>query len=170
MGRGPLILALAAAAIAPMTARPPAHPILASAFPGWPASFEGRPLQLLPLAEREAGFVRGFPGRIGRFSDGHREIVARWVAEPTRRLHPSADCFRGLGYRIESADSETDAFGRRWSAFLAIKEGQTLHVRELIVGPDGRSWSDVSSWYWPAALGRVAGPWWAFTVATVRHP
>lgn len=165
MGRGALIATLAAAALAPFAAKPPAPAIPAAAFPGWPDSFEGRPLTSLPLAGREAGFVRGFPGRVGRFSDGRREIVARWVVEPTRRLHPSADCFRGLGYRIAPADSERDALGRRWGAFRAVKGAQTLLVRELIAGADGRSWSDVSSWYWPAALGRAAGPWWAWTVA-----
>lgn len=165
MERGTLILALAAAAIAPFGAKPPAAVIPLTSFPGWPTLFEGRPLQPLPLAEREAGFVRGFPGRVGRFSNGRSEIVVRWVVEPTRRLHPSADCFRGLGYKIVPADSERDALGRRWSVFRAVKGGQTLHVRELIAGADGRSWSDVSSWYWPAVFGRAAGPWWGYTVA-----
>ena len=165
MGRSALILSLAAATLAPFAAKPPAAAITGGAFPGWPASFEGRLLNPLPLAEREAGFVRDFPGLIGRFSDGQREIVVRWVLEPTRRLHPSADCFRGLGYAITPADSERDALGRRWGAFRAVKGAQTLRVRELIVSPGGRSWSDVPSWYWPAALGRSAGPWWTFTVA-----
>lgn len=165
MGRGALILALAAAALAPLAASPPSAPISVESFPGWPTEFEGRPLRPLPLAEREAGFVRGFPGRVGRFSDGTSEIVVRWVVEPTRKLHPSADCFRGLGFTIVPADSRQDSLGRRWSAFLAVKGEQTLLVRELISGSDGRSWSDAPSWYWPAALGRAAGPWWAFTVA-----
>lgn len=165
MGRGALILALAAAAVAPWTATSPPTFESPEAFPGWPESFEGRPLRPLPLADREAGFVRGFPGRVGRFTDGRSELVIRWVVEPSRRLHPSADCFRGLGYAIRPADSERDALGRRWGAFLAVKEKQTLLVRELIVAANGRSWSDVSSWYWPAALGRSSGPWWTYTVA-----
>lgn len=165
MVRSALIISLAAAALAPFAAKPPAAAMHGGSFPGWPSSFEGHPLRPLPLAEREAGFVRDFPGRVGRFSDGRREIVVRWVLEPTRRLHPSTDCFRGLGYAITPADSERDALGRRWGGFRAVKETQTLRVRELIVSPDGGSWSDVSSWYWPAALGRSTGPWWAFTVA-----
>ena len=165
MGRGTLIIALAAAALAPFAARHAPSEISAGAFPGWPAEFEGRPLRSLPLAGREAGFVRGFPGHIGRFSDGSNEIVVRWVVEPTRKLHPSADCFRGLGYAIISADSSQDARGRRWSVFRAVKNGETLLVRELIEWPGGRSWSDVASWYWPATLGRAPGPWWAFTVS-----
>lgn len=165
MVRGALIVSLAAAALAPFAGKPPAASIPAVAFPGWPSSFEGSLLSPLPLAEREAGFVRDFPGRVARFTDGRREIVVRWVVEPTRRLHPGADCFRGLGYAITPAESERDALGRRWGGFRAVKGAQTLRVRELIVSFDGRSWSDVSSWYWPAALGRSKGPWWAFTVA-----
>lgn len=165
MGRGALILSLAAAAAAPLATHAPAPPASAESFPGWPAEFEGRALRALPLGEREEGFVRGFPGRVGRFSDGASEVVVRWVVEPTRKLHPSADCFRGLGYAIVPTDSRLDARGRRWSAFLAVKGRRTLLVRELIEGSDGRTWSDISSWYWPAALGRAAGPWRAFTVA-----
>lgn len=168
MGRGALILAMATATMAPYAAKPPVEGISAVSFPGWPSAFEGHPLEPRSLGEREKGFLRNFPGRVGRFSNGGREIVLRWVIEPTRRLHPSADCFRGLGYQIMPADSERDASGRRWSAFYAVKGTQALHVRELIVGADGRSWSDISSWYWPAALGRAAGPWWAFTVAENR--
>src|SRR6185295_16936285 len=44
-------------------------------FPGWPTRYEGRALTELPLTEREAAFVRGFPGKVGRFSDGRREII-----------------------------------------------------------------------------------------------
>lgn len=165
MGRGALIIALVAAALAPFAARRAPAEIATSSFPGWPAEFAGRPLRPLPLSERETGFVRGFPGRVGRFSDGESEVVVRWVVEATRKLHPSADCFRGLGYDIVPADSSIDGRGRRWSAFRALKDGETVLVRELIEGPDGRSWSDVASWYWPAALGRAPGPWLAFTVA-----
>lgn len=165
MGRGALIAALAAAALAPLAAGPAPAPASADSFPGWPAEFEGRSLKPLPLADREEGFVRDFPGRVGRFSDGANEIVVRWVVEPTRKLHPSADCFRGLGFAIVPADSHRDALGRRWGAFLAVKGEQELLVRELIASPDGRSWSDASSWYWPAALGRASGPWLAYTVA-----
>lgn len=165
MGRGALMLALAVAALAPMAATPTPDFETGLPFPGWPESFEGRPLKPLPLADREAGFLRAFPGRAGRFTAGRREVVIRWVVEPSRRLHPSADCFQGLGYGIRPADSERDGQGRRWGAFLAIKEKRTLRVRELVVDAAGASWSDVPSWYWPALLGRSPGPWWVFTVA-----
>jgi hypothetical protein len=62
-------------------------------FPGWPASFEGYALRELPLSARERKFMEGFPGRTGRFTDGNREFVIRWVTHETRLLHPAADCF-----------------------------------------------------------------------------
>ena len=90
-----LVCAVAAAAPfwAPSTVRPADGP-----FPGWPATFEGMPLRLLPKTEREGRFEQDFPGRIARFTDGRREIIVRWITQESRTLHPAADCFRGLGY------------------------------------------------------------------------
>ena len=53
-----------------------------AAFPGWPVHYEGRPLTPLPLTAREERFAGDFPGRIARFSEGRREIIVHWVAEP----------------------------------------------------------------------------------------
>ena len=139
-----------------------------SAFPGWPTKWEGRALQPLPLTTREERFASGFPGRIGRFSDGRRELILRWVTLPTRKLHPSADCFRGDGWRVKPAGLRLGPDGTAWGAFDATKETQRLMVREQYRDAEGRTWSDVSSWYWAAALGRSRGPWWV-TVA-VENP
>src|ERR1051325_11477965 len=70
----------------------------AISFPGWPSKFNGKTLTPLALNEMETSFASDFPGRIARFTDGNREIIIRWVTEPTRKLHPSSDCFQGLGY------------------------------------------------------------------------
>src|SRR5262245_6381724 len=90
-----------------------------AAFPGWPAQFEGRSLTQLPLSSREERFAIDFPGRIARFSDGHREIIIRWVARETRALHPASDCFKGLGYSIKPLSARVDFAGHRWGAFEA---------------------------------------------------
>jgi hypothetical protein len=76
---------------------------VSAVFPGWPTTFEGRALRELPLTEREERFGAGFPGRIARFTDGQRELIVRWVAAPTRQLHSTEDCFRGLGYGVSPA-------------------------------------------------------------------
>ncbi|WP_205525600.1 hypothetical protein [Pyxidicoccus trucidator] len=136
-----------------------------TAFPGWPASFEGLPLQSLPLTEREIRFAADFPGRIGRFSDGQRELVLRWVEAPTRQLHPAEDCFRGLGYAITPQPSSRGADGVTWHRFHAARGGTALEVSEAITDGAGGRWTDASAWYWSALLGRTSGPWWAVTVA-----
>jgi exosortase/archaeosortase family protein len=64
----------------------------------FPATFEGFEIKKLPLSERESYFLEDFPGHIGRFSDGKREIIIRYVWEATRKLHPASDCFRATGY------------------------------------------------------------------------
>src|SRR5688500_6271051 len=94
------------AALVPFAAPTPvanAH----SDFPGWPETFEGRSLRVLPLSEIEQRFALSFPGRIGRFSDGQRELIVRWISTPTRKLHPAADCFKGSGYSVKPLPLET---------------------------------------------------------------
>jgi hypothetical protein len=136
--------------------------------PAWPATFQGRALEQLPLSAVERRFAVQFPGDIARFTDGSRYLIMRAIQRPTRLLHPAADCFRGLGYRAERPRVMTDADGLRWSCFAATKAGHALNVCERIHDRQGASWTDVSSWYWAALLGRTSGPWLATTVATAR--
>ncbi len=154
-----------AAALVPLLADSAAVPTDTGDFPGWPATFEGRPLTELPLSEREARFTAGFPGRVGRFHDGEREIIVRWVARPTRKLHPASHCFAAHGYVIEPGPGQRDAAGRDWSSLVARKDGEVVHVREGIRDTSGQQWPDVSAWYWAAARSRSRGPWWSFIVA-----
>lgn len=142
--------------------KPEAPP--AGEFPGWPASFEGRPLEPRELSERDRRFAEGFPGRIAAFDDGRRRILIRWVTSPTRRLHPAADCFRGAGYRVTPQPLRVDPEGRAWGCFTAHREGASLRVIEQIRDDRGRAWPDVSAWYWAALAQRSAGPWWSLTV------
>lgn len=151
-------------------------PLLDPAGPGaggppapWPARFEGRPIVRLDPAPEDRALARGFPGHVARFSDGRRQIVLRQVASPTRRLHPASDCFRAVGYAIGASPMRVAATGRPASCFTATRGGRTLRVCEQIVGADGRSWPDISSWYWPALAGSAAGPWLAtLTVEPLR--
>jgi hypothetical protein len=158
------IVACALAALAPLL--PKAAPGADDRnFSGWPTHFEGRALQPLELTRIELNFESDFPGRIGRFTDGQREIVIRWLTEPTRLLHPAADCLKGSGYLIRPLPLEIDNAGNRWGCLEAQRGDQTIRVRERIHDSAGNSWTDVSSWYWAALLGKTRGPWWAITVA-----
>jgi hypothetical protein len=159
-----LILCIAVAVVPPLTARRGA-PSDVAAFPGWPAQLEEKPLASVPLTEKDLRFLEDFPGRAGKFTDGESEILIRWVPRATRKLHPSADCFRGLGYSVKPLPAAEDGLGRRWGRFEAVRGGERLEVRERVFDESGGSWSDVSAWYWSAAFGRSRGPWWAVTVA-----
>ena len=142
-------------------------PPSSSRFQEWPAEWDGAPLRPLALGEVEQRFAERFPGAIARVTDGTRTLVLRRVDQPTRMLHPAADCYRALGYRIENARLMSDGEARLWRCFVAEQAGgsQRLKVCERIVDARGQAFTDSSAWYWAAQSGRSAGPWQAVTVA-----
>ncbi|HEX6704374.1 MAG TPA: hypothetical protein VF169_06395 [Albitalea sp.] len=156
--------ALALCALAPL-ARPSAagSPLHAGGEP--PAQWDGHVWRPMALSAVEQRFADRFPGRIARLTDGERVMVWREVAAPTRMLHPAADCYRGLGYRIEHAQLERDGEARLWRCFVAERDGQRVRVCERIVDAQGRAFTDASSWFWAAQLSQSTGPWQAITVA-----
>jgi hypothetical protein len=136
----------------------------------WPTHWEGRPLRPLALTPQERTFAGAFPGAMARFTDGSMEILFRRVDRPTRNLHPSSDCLRAWGYSVKPLPAQTAAPGHTWSCFLAKRNGESLQVREMVMTGNGEqsaqeSWTDVSSWYWNAFLGRTKGPWTAVTLS-----
>ena len=159
------LLAALAAAVAPLFGGSNDARATNAGFPGWPTQYEGRPLVALRLTPRENAFVRDFPGRVGRFSDGRREIIIRWVGAPTRRLHSAADCFRGIGYSITPLPVRKNASDAAMSCFRAGHGDEAAAVCEMIRDEHGAIWPDVSAWYWSAMFGASPGPWWSFVVA-----
>jgi len=161
------VVACAVAAALPVLLPKSEHPARAAGdvtFSGWPTEFEGRVLTPLPLTELEQRFGNDFPGKIGRFSDGRREIIIRWVTEATRKLHPASDCFQGIGFSVKPLPLRRDDKGSLWSSFAATKGNERLRVDEQIHSDSGETWTDVSAWYW-SALNDGAGSWWAITIA-----
>jgi len=134
-------------------------------FPGWPAHYDGHALQGLPLTRRELVFVQDFPGRVGRFTDGRRELIMRWVTVPTRRLHPAVDCFRASGYSIAPLPMQRGGSATLMGCFRASRGADSLRVCEIIRDEQGQTWSDVSAWYWHAILGTTRSPWWSVVTA-----
>ncbi|HEU4458241.1 MAG TPA: hypothetical protein VFR90_03895 [Methylibium sp.] len=164
--RGALALGLAACALLPLARRAESTGPVVRAIE-WPREFDGRALRPMSLSPVEQRFANAFPGAIGRFFDGERLVVLRDVQRPTRMLHPAADCYRGLGWRIEGARLEHDRRDRLWRCFVARREGQApLRVCERIEGAPGEAWTDASAWFWAAALGRTGGPWRAVTTVS----
>lgn len=169
------VLAALAAAAAPLV-HTPSRPAASTGgdFPGWPQTYEGRPLTMLPLSAREASFGRDFPGRIARFSDGSREIIVRYVTEATRRLHPAADCLKGVGYTITPRPVRRDATGAPMSCIRAAQKDHALDVCEIIHSAQANHavehWPDVSAWYWTTLANGATGPWWSFVIAEAVTP
>lgn len=134
-------------------------------FPGWASQWRGAPLRRIPLTWRDQRLAEGFPGEIAQFTDGRRLLVMRYTAQPTRRMHAAADCFRGAGYTVHPLPIYVDEQRERWGRFEAERDGTRLIVSERVFENNGESaWTDVSSWYWNASFGRTGGPWWAITM------
>ena len=131
----------------------------------WPATWDGKPLRPLAFSAVEQRFAARFPGRMARLTDGEQVLVLREVRQPTRMLHPAADCYRGLGYRIQQAQLERDPQQGLWRCFVAERDGRLTRVCERIVDANGQVFTDASSWFWAAQLGQSTGPWQAVTTA-----
>ena len=159
------LAACVVAALVPLLGKSARPNPSAGQFPGWPTEIDSEPLTPLTPTAGELRFERDFAGRIARFTDGRREIALRWVSEPTRSLHPAEECLKATGYDVQPRPIHVDAEGKRWSCLVAMRGIQALHVRERIYDGAGRSWADVSSWYWDALRGHSPGPWWAVTIA-----
>ena len=133
----------------------------------WPHVFEGKALRPLALSAVEENFAQQFPGVIARFANDERIVTLRHINKPTRKLHPSADCYRSLGYRIDDINLHR-RFGAPENAlqrcFTANKGQTSLRVCEYITDKAGRSFSDVSAWYWAGIMGESQGPWQAVTI------
>ena len=158
-----LALGLIAAALWPLAGRGSVIEQPAQSAHEWPREIDGAPLRPLALSAVEQRFAQRFPGHIGRFEADGAVWVLRDVTRPTRALHPAADCFRGLGYRIADARLQFDTQARLWRCFAAERGGERVRVCERIVDAQGESFVDASSWFWAAALGRSNGPWRAVT-------
>ncbi|MBI3098972.1 MAG: hypothetical protein HYY93_12135 [Planctomycetes bacterium] len=129
-------LAALAPALTPEPTSPRSRP--GPPFPGFPSSLKGRALVERPLTARERGVFADFPGRAGRFSDGEREVILRWVSERTRRLHPASECFAAIGYTIRPAPLRRDEQGWHWAALFGETQGPGLAwtIAERVPSPE----------------------------------
>lgn len=161
-----LLSAFAALALWPLLAAPGAVEPRQGNFVEWPTRFAGQPLRPLALSAVEQRFAAQFPGAIARFSAGEQLLTLRHVSRPTRKLHPAADCYRGLGYRIQAMHLEQRSDGAGLQrCFVANGHSVDLRVCEYIEDAAGQSFSDNSAWYWSALSGGSAGPWRAVSTA-----
>ena len=161
---GTLLISMAVAALTPLLASRETRTAPASS-PAWPHEFRGRPLIEMPMTADERRFLADFPGTVARFSDGEHDIIMRWVHQPTRRLHPAEDCYRGWGYELSQSRIHNDGDGSQWRCFTARMGGRDREVCEQMRDLEGTHFTDVSSWYWSATLRKTTGPWLVTTVS-----
>ena len=155
-------LALALTALVPFAFPEDNSPIPAPAgFPGWPTELDGGSLTRVPLGQREEEFYALFPTHVARFTDGDAEYVLRWIAAPSRHMHPASACFQGTGWTWQELPPRTDPDGTIWGQARATRDGRSVIVSEQVRGPADKTWSDIPVWYWEASLGRTEGPWWS---------
>jgi len=134
----------------------------------WPLELEGKQLQMIELSGAEKGFIADFPGAVGRFTDGSREVIVRILDHETRKLHPAADCLKGAGYRVKPMPLFVDREGRNWGRVEAARGRLTIEVREIIIDSRGNTWHDASSWFWACILNKAHGPFTAYVVSTPK--
>jgi len=96
--------------------------------------------------------------------------VLRWISEPTRRLHPAAHCFAGTGYAVAPLPLQRAPDGALMGCFAARKGTIRLRICEILRDGDGRSWADVSAWYWSALLSPAHAAWWSFIIVEQAQP
>ena len=135
----------------------------AAGFPGWTAAPIPSGLTPLALSPREAKFAQQFPGQIAAFTDGHSTWLVRWLSHPTRKLHPATDCLRATGYTVVPEPIFAAHDGTHWGTLTATRGSEILLVRERIIDAQGHEFTDVSAWFWSAALEKSQGPWWCLT-------
>lgn len=164
------LCALTAVAVSAASAWRPHTESAQRAEAEWPQDWQGAPLRPLALSAVERRFAERFPGTLARLTDGEQVIVMRRVRQATRMLHPAADCYQGLGWRVENLRLEQQALDGTaglWRCFEAVDpaSGERLRVCERIEDAQGQAFTDTSAWYWAAALGQSHGPWQAITIA-----
>jgi hypothetical protein len=159
-----LFLLCLTAALVPLRSTTAQYNNDSDTFPGWSSAPLPTGLTSVAPSAREARFAAGFPGQVGVFTDGTRTYVVRWVRTSTRKLHPASDCLRALGYEVKPTPIFAASDGTHWGTSSAQRGTEQLRMRERIVESTGREWTDVSAWFWSAALGHNAGPWWAVTI------
>lgn len=156
----------ACAALVPFVASSTvSHPVVLPE-PEWPTEILGHKVVAVPSLNEEKSFPADFPGHMRRFTDGTNNYFVRVVSKETRQLHPSSDCFKGMGYNIEPQPLLKALDGSTWSSFKATKGGSSYRILEQLHDTQGHTWTDVSAWYWHALTHSDAGPWWDVTVAT----
>lgn len=148
-----LLIAVIIAALVPFwTGKPSSQPTPAVTFP---THLEDEALSQRAISDRDQPFLAGFPGELRSYTTPKHDVLIRYVRKPTRKLHSSTDCYRGLGFVVTPIGIE------KWARYRMEKEGEVLILEERIRDKDGNYFYDIGQWFWSAKLGSSTGPWWS---------
>ena len=140
----------------------PPHPL---PEPQLLTSYQGIPVTRVALNKAEETFYRDFPGTIAVYQTGQHKLIVRQINRATRKLHPASHCLRAEGFGTGSETVVKDEDGVAWLSYSITRHGEIFHVKEHITCPtSGRSWPEISAWFWHAFLNPSDGPWEAVTV------
>lgn len=129
----------------------------------WPVLSTNGIWQILPLSKIESQFSNEMPGGIAKFTDGEKIYILRYVTRVTRKLHPISDCFKSSGFTIKGSQKIVLKEGKYYSTFNAVRDKESLFVMETFWDLNGKSWSDVSAWYWEN-YSESKGPWYSSVI------
>lgn len=141
----------------------------------WPERLFGAALVPVALTPVDRKLAANLPGELARFAAGERHVLLRRLREASRHVHSVEPCMRGSGFTIlpqpdRHVSSENPLEAGMWSSFLAVSDAEQLRVLERVVDGNGRVFSDVSAWYWSAALGSSPPPYLCLTVVERLAP
>jgi exosortase/archaeosortase family protein len=135
---------------------------------GWPTSLYEETLTPAELSPFERASFKHFPGSVARFETEKYRVIIFFIEEVTRELHSRALCLEAAGFKVHLKEGFTDRNGCRWSSMTAEKtvNGRPLSVPflESTFDSRGKSFSDLSEWYWSVFLGNTTGPWWHYSL------
>lgn len=128
-------------------------------------SYQGIPVEEVPLSAREKAFAKNFPGHLKVYRIENGTLILRRINQASRMLHPSSHCLQAEGFFISKTSLETGPNGRVFLQYHAARGAEKFLVTENIYNLDRtRHWAEVSAWYWHAFLNPQSGPWEAETL------
>jgi hypothetical protein len=131
------------------------------------ASYQGIPVTRIPLNPAKATFYRKFPSSIAVYEADGVKLISGNINAATRKLHPDSHCLRAEGFSTREAKVWDDG----WLSYTAARTGEIFQVKERITClANGRSWPEISAWFWHALFHPSEAPWEAVTAISATRP
>src|SRR5690606_26721067 len=100
----------------------------------WPSTFDNAALVEMPPHESDTTFLKAFPGAVKIFRCGDDILIVRYIAQPTRKLHASVECFRAAGWSVSRQGLAQCKDGTVWARADVYRNGRHFQLEERITG------------------------------------